>query len=157
MTRRAWILFAAMSALWGLPYLLIISLAAATGQVAKIVPVSQSTEVQKSAPATITLLTKDGEMTVTTDHPPKVGDVITADGRQMETPVVLEPGVADGIASLTLGFGRRSAGAIGNGVGTNAFAIRTATHRWTIPEVTIAKTGRRDEVLTTQNVVRKTS
>jgi len=57
---------------------------AATGQVAKIVPVSQSTEVQKAAPEKITLLTKDGEMTVTTDYPPKVGDVITTDGHRMK-------------------------------------------------------------------------
>ena len=84
------------------------------------------------------------------------GDVVTlvADGRQIEAPIAVEPGVADGIASLTLGLGRRNAGAIGNGVGANAFAIRTATHSWTIPEVTITKTGRRDEILTTQNVVR---
>ena len=51
------------------------------------------------------------------------GDVVTlaADGRQIEAPVVVEPGVADGVASLTLGLGRRNAGAIGNGIGANAY------------------------------------
>ena len=73
------------------------------------------------------------------------GDVVTlaADGRQIEAPVVVEPGVADGVAGLTLGLGRRNAGAIGNGIGANAFAIRTAADLWTIPEATITKTGRR--------------
>ncbi len=46
-------------------------------------------------------------------------------------------------SSLTLGLGRRKAGAIGNGIGANAFALRTTAHAWSIPDVTIAKTGRR--------------
>jgi uncharacterized membrane protein YkoI len=64
--------------------------AAAIGQVAKIVPVAQSTEAQKAAPETITLLTQDGEVTLTTDNPPKVGDVITANGRRMKI-VAIDP------------------------------------------------------------------
>ena len=38
-----------------------------------------------------------------------------------------------GVISLTLGLGRRKAGAIGNGIGANAFALRTTAHAWTIP------------------------
>ena len=58
------------------------------------------------------------------------GDVVTlaADGRQVEAPVIVEPGVADGVVSLTLGLGRRNAGAIGTGIGANAFAIRTSAN-----------------------------
>ncbi|MDQ6710346.1 MAG: 4Fe-4S dicluster domain-containing protein [Candidatus Dormibacteraeota bacterium] len=84
------------------------------------------------------------------------GDVVTlaANGRQVEAPVIVEPGVADGVISLTLGLGRRNAGAIGTGIGANAFSIRTSASPWTIPKATIAKTGRRGEILTTQNVVR---
>jgi molybdopterin-containing oxidoreductase family iron-sulfur binding subunit len=84
------------------------------------------------------------------------GDVVTlaADGRRVEAPIVVEPGVADGVVSLALGLGRRNAGAIGSGIGVNAFAIRTSTSSWTIPQATITKTGRRDDILTTQNVVR---
>ena len=84
------------------------------------------------------------------------GDLVTlaAHGRQLDAPVVVEPGVADGVAGLTLGFGRRNAGAVGNGIGANAFAIRTVTNLWTIPEATLTRTGRREEILTTQNVVR---
>jgi molybdopterin-containing oxidoreductase family iron-sulfur binding subunit len=85
------------------------------------------------------------------------GDVVTlaaAGGRQIEAAVLVEPGVADGVASLTLGLGRRAAGAIGSGVGTNVYGLRTSASPWLIREVTITKTGRRDEILTTQNVVR---
>jgi molybdopterin-containing oxidoreductase family iron-sulfur binding subunit len=84
------------------------------------------------------------------------GDVITltADGRQIEAPVNVEPGVADGVASLTLGLGRSRAGAIGNNIGVNGYALRTTAHPWAIPQAAIAKTGRRHQILTTQNVVR---
>jgi Fe-S-cluster-containing dehydrogenase component len=84
------------------------------------------------------------------------GDVVTlaAAGRQIEGPVAIEPGVANGVMTLTLGFGRSKAGAIGNDIGSNAYTLRTAGNPWTLPNVTIAKTGRRAEILTTQNVVR---
>jgi molybdopterin-containing oxidoreductase family iron-sulfur binding subunit len=84
------------------------------------------------------------------------GDVVTlaADRSSVDAPVIIEPGVADGVATLALGLGRSRAGAIGNGVGTNAYALRTTAHPWVIPKLTIAKTGRRGEILTTQNVVR---
>ena len=84
------------------------------------------------------------------------GDVVTiaAGGRRIEAPVNVEPGTADGVASLSLGLGRSKAGAIGNHIGANAYALRSKDRLWTIPAVTIAKTGRREEILTTQNVVR---
>ena len=84
------------------------------------------------------------------------GDVVTiaANGRQVEVPVNVEAGVADGVVSLTLGLGRSKAGAIGNNIGANAYALRTEAHPWAIPEAAITKTGRREEILTTQNVVR---
>jgi molybdopterin-containing oxidoreductase family iron-sulfur binding subunit len=84
------------------------------------------------------------------------GDIVTlsSDGRQIDAPVIVEPGMAEGAMSLTLGLGRRKAGAIGNGVGVNAFALRTTANAWSIPGATIVKTGRQEEILTTQNVVR---
>ena len=84
------------------------------------------------------------------------GDVITlsSHGQQIDAPVLLEPGVAEGVVSLALGLGRRKAGAIGNSIGVNAFALRTTAHAWTIPDVKIVTTGRQEEILTTQNVVR---
>ena len=84
------------------------------------------------------------------------GDVvsISANSRKVDVPVLVEPGAAPGVASLTLGYGRRAAGAIGNGVGADAYGLRTASHPWTIPNVSIVNTGRRQEPLTTQNIVR---
>ena len=90
------------------------------------------------------------------------GDVVTlaANGRQIEAPVIVEPGIADGVISLTLGLGRRKAGAIGNGIGVNAFALRTTTHAWIIPDVTIAtdrRAGRRFSPPRTWSARRKMS
>jgi molybdopterin-containing oxidoreductase family iron-sulfur binding subunit len=84
------------------------------------------------------------------------GDVITiaTDGRHIDAPVNVEPGIADGVASLSLGHGRGKAGAIGSNIGANAYTLRTSAHPWAIPGIVIAKTGRREEILTTQNVVR---
>jgi molybdopterin-containing oxidoreductase family iron-sulfur binding subunit len=87
------------------------------------------------------------------------GDIVSlaAGGRRIEVPVLVEPGVAHGVAALTLGLGRRAAGAIGTGVGANAYALRISASPWLVRDVTITKTGRRDEILTTQNVVRTAS
>ena len=46
--------------------------------------------------------------------------------RRIDIPVNIEPGVADGTAGITLGFGRSRAGRIGNGVGSNAYDLRSA-------------------------------
>ena len=67
------------------------------------------------------------------------GEVVSlaVEGRHIEVPVIVEPGVADRVASLTLGFGRSKAGAIGNGIGANAYALRTTANSWVIPHLTI--------------------
>ena len=46
-------------------------------------------------------------------------------GRVVEVPVWIVPGHADGTVSVTLGYGRRSAGRVGNNVGVDLYAIRT--------------------------------
>ena len=51
---------------------------------------------------------------------------ITLDGRSVEAPVHIQPGLADYTIVLPLGYGRTAAGRVGNGVGFNAFAIRTS-------------------------------
>jgi len=47
-------------------------------------------------------------------------------GRSLELPVWILPGMADGVVAVTLGYGRARAGRIGNGVGFNAFSVRTS-------------------------------
>ncbi|QOZ78799.1 4Fe-4S ferredoxin [Bradyrhizobium sp. CCBAU 53351] len=84
------------------------------------------------------------------------GDIVAigAGDRTLDVPVLTEPGTAAGVGTLTLGAGRHKAGAIGDGVGVNAYALRTGEHRWRIPSISVTRTGRREPILTTQNVVR---
>lgn len=79
---------------------------------------------------------------------------ISSKGRSLEVPVLVEPGMAIGVCALTLGGGRQKAGAIGNGVGANASAIRTSENFWRLPQVSVQPIGRREPILTTQNIVR---
>jgi molybdopterin-containing oxidoreductase family iron-sulfur binding subunit len=46
--------------------------------------------------------------------------------RSVETPVWIVPGHADNSVSVTLGYGRRSVGRVGDDVGADMFAIRTS-------------------------------
>ena len=60
----------------------------------------------------------------------KSDDVVAleADGVEVQVPVLVQPGVADGVIGLALGYGRTAAGSVGNGVGVNAYALRTSEH-----------------------------
>ncbi|MGY2049815.1 4Fe-4S dicluster domain-containing protein [Methylobacterium sp. JK268] len=80
---------------------------------------------------------------------------VSADGRAVEVPVAVVPGHAAGVASLTLGYGRSRAGAIGNGVGASAFPLRRSDALWRLDDVALAPTGRHPGILTTQLVVRE--
>ncbi|MGO4572639.1 4Fe-4S dicluster domain-containing protein [Microvirga sp. 2TAF3] len=83
------------------------------------------------------------------------GDIvhIEANGRAVTGPVIVEPGHAPGVASLTLGYGRRRAGKIGTQVGINGYEIRTSNAPWVIEGVHLTKSGGRQEILNTQNYV----
>ncbi|MEI8376617.1 MAG: TAT-variant-translocated molybdopterin oxidoreductase, partial [Planctomycetota bacterium] len=50
---------------------------------------------------------------------------LTVEGASLLAPVFFMPGVADGVIGLALGYGRTAAGHIGNGVGANAYTLRT--------------------------------
>jgi molybdopterin-containing oxidoreductase family iron-sulfur binding subunit len=56
------------------------------------------------------------------------GDMIRLewDGRSLEIPALWAPGQADYSVSLALGYGRTAAGRVGQGVGFNAFRLRTS-------------------------------
>jgi molybdopterin-containing oxidoreductase family iron-sulfur binding subunit len=57
----------------------------------------------------------------------KDGDVarVEAGGRSLELPVVLQPGQANGVAAIALGYGRGT-GSVGKGHGVNAFPLLDA-------------------------------
>ena len=54
--------------------------------------------------------------------------ILNLNGRETPMPVWILPGYADYSLTLTLGYGRTSAGRIGTGVGFNAYRIRSANH-----------------------------
>ncbi len=82
----------------------------------------------------------------------QTGDVVTlARGAlAIEAPVRVREGQAEGVLGATLGYGRRRAGAIGSGVGFDAFVLRTLDNPWTIDGLTVSKTSFRKEILSTQ-------
>jgi Fe-S-cluster-containing dehydrogenase component/anaerobic selenocysteine-containing dehydrogenase len=69
----------------------------------------------------------------------------------LDAPVLVRRGQAAGVLSATLGYGRRSAGAIGNGVGFDAYPLRNPNTPWLASNITITKKGRRENLLLTQH------
>jgi len=82
-----------------------------------------------------------------------MGDVVklTSTGRALEVPVYILPGQADFSLGLPLGYGRRKAGRIGDGVGADAFSLRTTGAMHVVAGVGVQKTGRRHTLATTQD------
>jgi molybdopterin-containing oxidoreductase family iron-sulfur binding subunit len=55
------------------------------------------------------------------------GEVVRlrVDGRELMAPVLVLAGQAEGVVTLPLGYGRRAAGAVGDGVGFDAYRLRS--------------------------------
>src|SRR6266498_3930287 len=68
---------------------------------------------------------------------------ITYQGRTFSDPVPtwITPGQPDGVITLHLGYGRMSAGRVGNGLGFNAYEIRTSDSPWSASGVQVEKAG----------------
>ena len=82
----------------------------------------------------------------------ETGDVVTLslEGRSLDAPILVLPGQADGAIALALGYGRTSAGRVGDGVGANANAIRTSGSPFVATGVRLTRTGRRHALAITQ-------
>jgi MoCo/4Fe-4S cofactor protein with predicted Tat translocation signal len=80
------------------------------------------------------------------------GDVVELElgGRVVAAPVWLTPGHADGCVTLPLGYGRTRAGRVGDGVGFDAYRLRTSDAPDQAPGLAIRKTGERRELACTQ-------
>ena len=76
---------------------------------------------------------------------------ISAGGASLELPVCVIPGQAAATLSTSLGYGRTAAGTVGNDVGSDTYRLRTSASLWVIPEVGVAKTGRKIALATTQD------
>ncbi|MEX0887222.1 MAG: TAT-variant-translocated molybdopterin oxidoreductase [Phycisphaeraceae bacterium] len=80
------------------------------------------------------------------------GDVVRlrVGERELEIPIFPMPGQATGTVVVSLGYGRRAAGHVGNGVGVDTYQLRTsdAMH---VAAVAVEAAGRREALATTQN------
>jgi molybdopterin-containing oxidoreductase family iron-sulfur binding subunit len=63
------------------------------------------------------------------------------DGRSVELPVWIQPGLADNVIVAHLGYGRRRAGRVGDGVGVDLYPLRTLEGLHYTGNVTLTKTG----------------
>jgi len=83
------------------------------------------------------------------------GDVVTLDAgsRRIEVPVHVQPGQSPHAISVALGYGRRRAGRVGQGVGANVYPlvqVVAGMRRYAGTSVTIAPTGRLEPLAATQ-------
>jgi molybdopterin-containing oxidoreductase family iron-sulfur binding subunit len=73
------------------------------------------------------------------------------DGRSIELPVWILPGMADGVLALTLGYGRRRAGRVGSDVGFDTFKVRASKAPGFDSGATLTTLGRRHPLSATQD------
>ena len=69
---------------------------------------------------------------------------LTYEGRTAQMPIWVQPGHADDSVTVHFGYGRTHAGRVGNGVGFNAYLLRTSTAPWFGSGLEIAKAGTYD-------------
>jgi molybdopterin-containing oxidoreductase family iron-sulfur binding subunit len=79
------------------------------------------------------------------------GDVVrvSVEGRSIEIPAMVIPGVALDTVVLPFGNGRATGGRVAAGHGTNVYPLRGASYF--VPDATVTKTGRRAALATTQD------
>jgi molybdopterin-containing oxidoreductase family iron-sulfur binding subunit len=76
---------------------------------------------------------------------------ISANGQSAEVPVWIVPGFADNTITLELGYGRESAGQVGNQVGFNVYGLRTAESLTFATGASVEKTGVKYSFSSTQD------
>jgi len=76
---------------------------------------------------------------------------IEAGGTTIEAPTFVLPGQAHASVTLALGYGRAAAGQVGDGVGVNAYPLRTSASPHIVAGATVRGTGRRYSLATTQD------
>ncbi len=81
------------------------------------------------------------------------GQVIELDysGRKVQAPVWVMPGQAARSVTVFLGYGRQLTGRVGQGIGYNAYQLRTLQQPWFDQGLKIRATGDRYTLATTQN------
>ncbi|MGE0223285.1 MAG: 4Fe-4S dicluster domain-containing protein [Acetobacteraceae bacterium] len=75
---------------------------------------------------------------------------LTLDGRSVVAPALVQAGHAPGVVMLTLGYGRRQAGAIGNDIGVDAYVLRSPDRPWYSPGLAVTPAEADPELLLLQ-------
>ena len=66
---------------------------------------------------------------------------ITSEGRSIQMPVWVMPGTADGTIAVHFGYGQTKMGRVANGVGVNAYPLRSSSAPWFIGGASVTRTG----------------
>ncbi|MBW3598212.1 MAG: TAT-variant-translocated molybdopterin oxidoreductase [Planctomycetes bacterium] len=75
---------------------------------------------------------------------------LTYRGRTIEAPAWIQPGHAADSVTVYFGYGRTHAGRVGDGVGFDAYRLRTSYRPWFDDGLMVRKTGRRYHLAATQ-------
>jgi len=78
---------------------------------------------------------------------------ITLDGREIEIPALIQPGMADDVVHIELGYGRIRAGEIGNNVGINANSLMNSKggiSHWIYTGANVENTNKKYILVSTQ-------
>jgi Fe-S-cluster-containing dehydrogenase component/anaerobic selenocysteine-containing dehydrogenase len=83
------------------------------------------------------------------------GDIVSlsVNGNSVQVPVLVQPGMAAGVAAIDLGWGHRSVGEMGNGHGVDAFALaklNAAEIEYTLTGATLTPTGNKIRLASVQ-------
>jgi molybdopterin-containing oxidoreductase family iron-sulfur binding subunit len=81
------------------------------------------------------------------------GDIVrlTVDKLTVEAPVIVQSGQAERTIQAFLGYGRAAAGTMGSDVGFDLYRLRSAASPWVIGDVSVSRTGHRQNLLRTQH------
>ena len=76
---------------------------------------------------------------------------VSVGGSTIELPCYVLPGQARNSLTVSLGYGRTAAGQVGNGVGVDAYVLRTSSAPHVLSSVSVRATGRSYPLATTQD------
>lgn len=84
------------------------------------------------------------------------GDVVEVKvgERSLQLPAHIQPGLHDEVVAIAVGYGRKAAGAVANGVGMNAYELADFSASGSVfagQTVTLTKTGRKEKLACTQS------
>lgn len=84
----------------------------------------------------------------------KMGDMIevTLNGKSIELPVLIQPGMAEKVIAVDLGYGRTNSGPVGNGVGFDVtpFMSEKGMSKWHYTGASVKVTGNTYKLVSTQ-------